>query len=219
MCSLHGQTDMTIKMDTSTTMAKCYKPLLSFESRYYFDALKNTRTTLANNNFMLDQEAFEYQVRIYNLPKIFYYQQLGTLNSGNYASVTGFGVKEDLRWNIVKNSWFIFAPTFELGLGYYKLNVAKGVSVNTISTVLASQIESYSLDNFVLSGDLGLDMGFGFDVEGRRFSMVFSGGYIANVPSEWRLVSSLAFKEKINLLSPYAGVTAKLDLQCFNCDN
>lgn len=206
---------MSMTMDSTKMCCKnCYCNIISFGGKYYFNTLGNTRTTLANNGFQMDQEAFEYQLRLYNLPKIFYFQQLGNLVDENYASVTGFGIKEDLRWNIFKNSNFILAPYVEAGAGYYRMNIVKGVNSNSISSVLNSNIENYFMDNFVITGDIGLDLGFGFTFENKRFNIIFNGGYITNYPSEWRLAGSLAFKEKINLASPYAGVTLRLEMNC-----
>ncbi len=212
-------TDEKIMMldSTKSCCASCYCNLISVGGKYYLDTLGNTRTILEKNGFVMDQEAFEYQVRLYNLPKIFYFQQLGSLTNDNYASVTGFGVKEDLRWTLFKNSNFILTPYVEIGGGYYKLNIAKGVKSSSISSVLTSTVENYSLDNFVLSGDIGLDLGIGFKVDDKRFSIIVNGGYITNYPSEWRLAGSLAFKEKINLGSPYAGVTLRLEMDCTSC--
>jgi hypothetical protein len=224
--TMNAQETATIKMDEKSMMTMdsmktccgpCYCNILSVGGKYYFNTLSNTRTTLAANGFPMDQEAFEYQVRIYNLPKIFYFQQLGTLSNTNYASITGFGVKEDLRWNIVKNSNFIFTPYVELGGGYYRMNISKGVTNSSISTVLGGKVESYYLDNFVLSGDIGLDLGVGFNAGDKRFSIILNGGYITNFPSEWKINSSLAFKEKMNLGSPYTGLTLKMDMSCNKC--
>lgn len=202
-----------------STCANCYCNIVSVGNKYYFNTLGNTRTLLGNNGFQMDQEAFEYQLRLYNLPKIFYFQQLGTLTNSNYASVTGIGLKEDFRWNVFKNSkHLVLAPYVELGGGYYRMNIVKGVGPSSITSVLNSTVENYFVDNFVLSGDVGLDLGFGFDIEDKRFSVIFNGGYITNVPSEWRLAGSLAFREKINLASPYAGVTVRLDMNCNKCD-
>lgn len=221
-----AQETTTIKMDDQTLMAMdsmktCCAPrycnLVSFGGKYYFNTLNNSRKTLAANGFPMDQEAFEYQVRIYNLPKIFYFQQLGTLTNTNYATITGFGVKEDIRWDIFKNSNFIFTPYVELGGGYYRMNISKGINNSSISTVLGGKVESYYLDNFVLSGDIGLDLGVGFNAGDKRFSIILNGGYITNFPSEWKLNGSLAFKEKMNLGSPYAGLTLKMEMSCDNC--
>lgn len=212
------KTDLMVKTDsTKSCCTDCYSNIISVGGKYYFNTLKNTRTTLSQNGFLMDQEAFEYQVRLYNLPKVFYYQQLGTLANTNYVSVTGFGLKEDIRFNIVKSSNFVIAPYFEFGGGYYRMNIAKGITSNTISSVLGSEVENYFLDNFVLSGDVGLDLGFGFAVDNNRLSIVFNGGYISNVPTEWRMAGSLAFKEKVNMSSPYAGVTVRLEMNCTDC--
>jgi hypothetical protein len=226
LSSLNGQDNVMMKKDmvintdsTKSCCADCYTNLVSAGGKYYFNTLKNTRTTLSQNGFILDQEAFEYQIRLYNLPKVFYYQQLGTLTNTNYVSVTGFGLKEDIRFNIFKSSNFILAPYMELGGGYYRMNIAKGITSNTISSVLGSEVENYFLDNFVLSGDVGLDLGFGFAIDNNRLSIVFNGGYISNVPTEWRMAGSLAFKEKVNLSSPYAGVTVRLEMNCTSCND
>jgi hypothetical protein len=213
--------DKMMEMDsTKSCCTNCYSNLVSVGGKYYFNTLGNTRTTLAANGFLMDQEAFEYQFRLYNLPKIFYFQQLGVLTNENYASVTGFGVKEDLRLPIFKNSNFILTPYIEVGGGYYRMNIAKGITSNTISTVLNSNVENYFLDNFVVSGDVGLDLGFGFTFDNKRLNVIFNGGYIANYPTEWRMAGSLAFREKINLSSPYAGVTVRLEMDCSSkcCD-
>ena len=207
--------DTIVTTDSSkTSVPSCYKNIVSIGGKYYLQTLNNTRTTLSDNGFILDQEAFEYQIRFYNLPKVFYYQQLGTLSNTNYVSVTGIGLKEDIRFPVFKNSNFIFTPYIEVGGGFYRMNIAKGVKSNTISSVLNSQVENHSLDNFVASGDVGIDLGYRFKVEDKTVSILVNGGYISNFPTEWRLASSLAFKEKINLASPYAGVTIRLDLNC-----
>ena len=208
--------DLMMVKDSTPTQNR-YCNIISVGTKYYFKTLNNTRTILAANGFQMEQEAVDLQVRLYNLPKIFYFQQLGILANNNYASVTGFGVKEDLRWNIVKNSNFVFTPYVEVGGGYYRMNIAKGISSNSISTVLSSTVESYYLDNFALTGDIGLDLGYGFDIDNRRLSIIFNGGYIVNFPAEWRMGGSLAFKEKIDLGSPYAGVTVRLEMNCNKC--
>lgn len=216
--SLMMKKDMMVAMDsTKSCCSNCYANLISAGGKYYFNALKNTRKTLSENGFLLDQEAFEYQLRLYNLPKVFYFQQLGTLTNTNYISVTGFGLKEDIRFNIINSSNVVLAPYIEFGGGYYRMNIAKGIKSNTISSVLASEVENYFLDNFVLSGDVGLDLGFGFAIDNNRLSIILNGGYISNVPTEWRMAGSLAFKEKINISSPYAGVTIRLDMNCSKC--
>ncbi|MGB4960445.1 MAG: hypothetical protein WBO36_13280 [Saprospiraceae bacterium] len=207
-----NMTPETVK-DTSMKPIQNYANVVSFGGKYFFNTLKNTRDILATNGFVMDEQAFEYQLRIYNLPKIFYFQQLGTLSNTNYASVTGLGLKEDVRFDIVNNPHFILTPYIEFGGGFYRMNIAKGIKSNSISSVLGSQVENYFVDNFVISGDAGLDLGFGFYIDDHRLNVIFNGGYIVNYPSEWRLAGSLAFKEKINLMSPYAGVTVRLDMK------
>ncbi|HRO08828.1 MAG TPA: hypothetical protein PK047_08160 [Saprospiraceae bacterium] len=188
-----------------------YKNIISFGGKYFFSPLGNTRTLLADNGFILDEEALEFQVRLYNLPKVFYYQQLGTLDKGRYSSVIGIGVKEDLRWNIIKNSPFFFTPYIELGAGYYRMNLVKGINGNSITSVLNSSVETNYAENFVITGDIGVDLGVGFKLDRTRLSILVNGGYLTNVPSEWRLAGSLAFKEKINMSSPYVGATIRLE--------
>jgi hypothetical protein len=99
------------------------------------------------------------------------------------------------------------------------MNIVKGVTSNSITSVLASQVETHTLDNFIVSGDVGLDLGYRFKIDHRSVSLVLNGGYISNIPSQWRLGGSLAFKEKINLTSPYAGVSIRLDMHCTDCNS
>lgn len=212
----NAQDSLMINSDSSKTCSSCYSKLVAVGGKYYFNSLNNTRELLSANGFSLDQEAFEYQLRLLNLPKLFYFQQLGTLVNTNYASVTGFGLKEDIRFPIFKNSNFILTPYIEFGAGYYRMNIVKGVTTNSVETVLDSEVENYYLDNFVFSGDVGLDLGFAFNVEDKRFSVTLNGGYITNYPTEWRLAGSLAFKEKITIGSPYAGITFSMDMMCQN---
>lgn len=188
-----------------------YKNILAVGGKYYFSALGNTRTLLADNGFLIDEYALEFQVRLYNLPKIFYYQQLGTLDREKYASVIGVGVKQDIKWNVVKNSPFIFMPYIELGGGYYRMNLVKGVKNNSLTSVLNSNVETNYAENFVLTGDVGINLGVGIKLDKSRLSILVNGGYLTNVPSEWRLAGSLAFKEKMNLSSPYLGATIRLE--------
>jgi hypothetical protein len=205
--------EMKVSTDTSMICSNCESNIVSAGGKYYFNTLSNTRSTLSNSGFILEQEAIEYQVRLYNLPKLFYYQQLGTLSNTNYVSVTGVGLKEDFRFPVFKTSAFILTPYVELGGGLFRMNIAKGVKSNSITSVLGSQTESHTLDNFVVTGDVGLDLGVRFKVNDKRsVSIMVNGGYLANFPTEWRLAGSLAFKEKINLGSPYAGATIRIDM-------
>lgn len=202
-------------MSKNTNMCStCYNSIVGLSTRYYFDALSNTRTTLADNGFILDQQALEYQLRLYNLPKIFFYNQTGTLNNSRYASVTGFGLKENLSFNIFGKSDFILAPYGEFGVGYFSLQITEGIGNNSISSALNGNLESISLDNFTVTADAGLSLGGRFVVGNARFSILAHGGYIVNYPTQWRIASSLAFREKINIGSPYLGATIKLDLSC-----
>jgi hypothetical protein len=194
--------------------ASCYTSIVGFSTRYYTDAMNNTRTTLASNGLFLEQQALEYQLRLYNLPKIFFYNQIGNLNASRYVSVTGIGLKESLSYNFFKNSGFILAPYGELGVGYFNLHVTEGIGNNSISSALNGNLESISLDNFTVTADAGLSLGGRFVVGNARFSIMAHGGYIVNYPTQWRIASSLAFREKINIGSPYLGATIKLDLSC-----
>lgn len=206
----------TLNLVESNNMACCsgckYKPLLTAGGRYYFNTLENTRNTLAANGFILEQEAVEYFISFGKLPKLYYFQQLGDLRGGNYASVTGFGLKKDFGYNIFKNSDFILRPYAEIGAGYFRMNIAKNVTGNSISTVLNSTVENYFLDNFVFTGDVGLSLGYGFKVDNSKVNIMVNGGFTGNIPTEWKLAQSLAFREKIQLGSPYAGATIRLDL-------
>ena len=215
-CSAHSGCCKGMAKDSCSTAKGCcgskYKNILGVTGRYYFNSLDNTRTLLAANGYPLDEYALEIQVRLYNLPKVFYYQQMGTLTQAKYASVTGFGVKQDVRWNVIKNSPFFFTPYVEVGGGYYRMNLVKGVTSNSIESVLNSTVETNHAENFVLTGDIGADLGVGFKLDNTRLSILLNGGYLANVPTQWRLAGSLAFREKINIASPYVGATVRLEM-------
>ncbi len=211
---------MINSMELDTTISKtlcgapCFRPIIQVGARYYTDAMSNTRTTLANNGFILDQEAIEYQVRFYNLPKMFFYNQTGTLQSSRYASVIGFGFKENLKYNLIQSENFFLEPFFEAGLGYFQLNIVEGIARNSIASVLTEDLKSLSLGNFTATGDVGMSIGGRFNVGNSRFTILAQGGYVVNYPTQWRAGSSLAFREKINIGSPYFGATIKLDLSC-----
>lgn len=216
MMDMKMDTTMKISLDSSAAccMETPKKPVFSIGGRYYFNSLENTRNTLAENGFLLEQEALEYFVQFGEFPKIFYYQQLGSLRAGNYASVTGFGLKKDFSYSIFKNSNFIVKPYVELGAGYYRMNIVKNVNGNSISTVLNATVENYFLDNFVFSGDAGLSLGFNFNIDQTRVNFMVNGGVIGNIPTEWKLAQSLAFREKIQLAGFYAGATVRIDMAC-----
>lgn len=195
-----------------------YKNRVSVGAKYLLNPLSNTAATFASSGFVLDEQAIEYQLRIHNLPKMYYYQQLGSLTSnGNYVSVTGFGLKEDIRFDMVKSKNFILAPYFELGGGYFRANVSRGITNNSVSTVLSNTVSQSGLDNFVVSGDVGLDLGVAFSLDQTRVAIVINGGYLSNFPTPWRVAGSLAFKERINLSSPYAGMTIRIELEDACC--
>ena len=212
-------TEMKKAMDTmACCTTPCYKNHVSITGRYLFNAMQGTRTTLENNGFLLNQEAWEFQLRLFQLPKIFYSHQLGTLtDAGRYVSVTGFGLKEDVRFPIVNTQNVWITPYIELGGGMYRMNIVRNVSTNGISTALNGSVDQTVIDNFVVSGDVGLELGFGFGFDQRRFRLLMNGGYISNVPLEWRIAGSLAFSEKLSLSTPYAGVTLQLEMQDMDC--
>jgi len=203
---------------TACCSMPCYKNEVAFSGRYLFNTLKDTRTLLESNGYLLNQEAWEFQLRLFNLPKIFYSHQLGTLtNAGTYVSVTGLGLKEDIRFPIVNTENVWITPYLELGGGYYRLNTVRNVSTSSIATAIQGTVANATLDNFVVSGDVGLELGFGFAFDQRRFRLLMNGGYVSNLPLEWRVAGSLAFKEKMSLSTPYAGVTLQIEMQDMTC--
>ncbi|MCE2789345.1 MAG: hypothetical protein LW630_05470 [Saprospiraceae bacterium] len=210
---------MKIAMDTMACCSTpCYKNHVSLSGRYLFNSMQGTRTMLENNGFLLGQEAWEFQLRLFQFPKVFYSHQLGTLtDAGRYVSVTGFGLKEDIRFPIVNTENVWITPYIELGGGIYRMNLVRNVSTNSISTALNGSVDQTTIDNFVVSGDVGLELGFGFAFDQRRFRLLMNGGYISNVPLEWRIAGSLAFSEKLSLSTPYAGVTLQLEMQDMDC--
>ena len=209
------------EMSSDSMMKKeepVYKNRVSAGAKYYFNPLSNTISAFSAMGFSLDEQALEYQLRIHNLPKLYYYQQLGTLtDEGRYVSVRGFGMKEDIRFDIVKSKNFIFTPYLELGGGYFSADIVSGITNNSISTILGGAVTKRGMDNFVITGDVGVDLGVAFSVDKSRVSIVFNGGYISNFPSPWRVGGSLAFKERINLSSPYAGLTISIAFQEDDC--
>jgi hypothetical protein len=212
-----GKKEMALDSMTKMEMP-VYKNKVSVGAKYLFNPLSNTIPLFSSSGFSLDEQAIEYQLRIYNLPKVYYYQQLGSLTeSGNYVSVTGFGLKEDIRFDIVKSKNFILTPYFELGGGYFRANVIRGITNNSVTTVLGNTVSQSAMDNFVVSGDVGLDLGVAFSLDQTRVALVCSGGYLSNFPSPWRVAGSLAFKERMNLSSPYVGITIKIELKEDSC--
>ncbi|MEZ4911019.1 MAG: hypothetical protein R2774_09160 [Saprospiraceae bacterium] len=216
--TVQSQSDTTITMEAKTCCpdGKYYSNIVAVGGKYIFSSMTKTRNTLSDNGFILNEEAIEYQLRFYNLPKLYYFQQLGTLNASNYASVIGLGLKEDFRLPLLKDKVVELTPYIEVGGGYYMLNIIKGVSHNSMSTVLDSQIENYFMDNFTATADIGLDLGFTFHIGSSKIGIVANGGYILNYPTEWRLAGSLAFSDKMDISSPYVGFTVKLEKPCCN---
>ena len=200
-------------MDSMSTKKSTYKHVLTVGGRYYTQPMTNTVTTLGNNLFDLEPTATEFFVKLHNLPKIFLYQQLGTLAGDNYASILGFGVKERIAIPILSKKVFHLKPYMEFGASYFSLKTAQGVQSNTISNVFQSSVITHNFDNFVFTGDVGLDMGFSFYVENTKMTVSLYGGYATNLPAEWRISHSLAFREKINLSTPYYGASIGIALK------
>jgi hypothetical protein len=198
----------------SMVTKSCYSNIISGGAKYLFNSAKNTRNLLAADGFILDEPAIEYFVKYKDLPKIFFFQQLGTLNASKYASINGLGFKQDLQWKIVNASNLKVAPFLELGLGYYRLTTLSGIENPSIQNVLSGDIRQNTLDNITITGDLGLEIGFGFSFGQRRLMLRGQGGYMTNFPSQWRNAGSIAYNEKLSILSPYAGLSISLDMQC-----
>jgi len=211
-CNALAQEMMAAKEMVKDTMTKVKVEKQVFpvrvDFRVYNNTLKSNRTLLAANGFVLDKEAIEIGIKFGYLPKIYYFQQLGTLSvGGNFPSVTGFGLKERLALNLLKpESHFVLMPYVEVGAGYYKMNFYRGVSDNTIQTVAQGQISHDAIDAFTATIDLGLNLGFWFKLANRKITLVANGGFQANTNDQWRIGSALAFKEKLNLASPYVGL-------------
>jgi hypothetical protein len=201
-------------MDKSN-MKSSFCNIVKGGGKYLFNSSKNTRETLASAGYVLDQPAIEYYLQYKDLPKLFYSQQLGTISGSKYASINGFGIKKDIRKAIFATDNIMLTPYAEFGLGYYRLSVIEGIGESSsINAVLDGGVQQRTLDNITVTGDLGLDLGFGFKFDDRRLMLILSGGYMSNFPTQWRSAGSIAFNEKLNILSPYAGVSLALDMSC-----
>ena len=96
------------------------------------------------------------------IPKIFYYQQLGSLTNGNYTSIHGIGLKEKYQHDFIKNQAIVLAPYIEIGGGFYQLSLVRNVNGNSFSTAVNNQTSETRLNNFSVTGDLGLNVGYSF---------------------------------------------------------
>lgn len=181
------------------------KHLVTAEYRYYLNPAGGTISELSGQGFILDEEASEIGVKFGQFPKIFYYQQLGTLTNGNYSAIHGIGLKEKYQIDLIKNPAIVVAPYVELGAGFYQLSTSRGVNNNSIDLALNGQVTESRLNNFSITGDLGLNLGYAFRMLGAEITIIANGGYMTNLPSNWKTGHSLAFKEKLDLSSLYFG--------------
>lgn len=211
--SINGQ-DIVVEMPKDTMMdaKKCCdmvmmkpKHWITAEYRYYLNPAGGTITELSGQGFVLDEEASEIGVKFGQFPKIFYYQQLGTLTNGNYSAIHGLGLKEKYQIDVIKNPAVVLAPYIELGAGFYQLSLSKGVTNNSIVSAINGQVTENRLNNFSITGDLGLNLGYAFKMLGAEITITANGGYMTNLPSNWKTGHSLAFKEKLDLSSLYFG--------------
>lgn len=206
--------DVVMAMSKDSTMddKKCCdmtkvkpKHWVTAEYRVYINSAAGTINELKAAGFILDEQATEIGVKFGQFPKLFYYQQLGTLQNGNYSSIYGLGLKEKYQHDILKSPSFVLAPYIELGAGFYQLSVVRNVSNNSINSAMNGSVSEVRLDNFSITGDLGLNLGFAFDLLGTNITINANGGYLTNLPSNWKTGHSLAFKEKLDLSSFYFG--------------
>ena len=124
------------------------KPWVSVEYRVYLDPAKTTRNELSAAGFSLDQQASEIAVKFGQFPKIFLYQQLGTLTNSNYTSLYGFGLKEKYQRDLIKHPAIVLAPYIELGAGYYQLTTVRNVNGNSTSSSFSGNIQENKISNF-----------------------------------------------------------------------
>jgi hypothetical protein len=181
------------------------KPWVSVEYRVYLDPAKTTRNELSAAGFSLDQQASEIAVKFGQFPKIFLYQQLGTLTNSNYTSLYGFGLKEKYQRDLIKHPAIVLAPYIELGAGYYQLTTVRNINGNSTSSSFSGNIQENKISNFSFTGDLGLNLGYSFKMFGSTVSLTANGGYQTNLPTTWKSGYSLAFREKLDLSSLYFG--------------
>jgi hypothetical protein len=205
--------DSSLTMDNKSK----YCNILKGGFKYLFNSSKNTRDLLASAGYQLDQTANEFFIKYKDLPKVFYVQQLGTIKGGKYASLNGFGIKQDLRKSVFSTNNMFLTPYAEFGVGYYRLSLIEGIGENSsITATVDPSFQQRTLDNITVTGDVGLDLGFGFNFDNRRLMFILNGGFMTNFPTQWRSGGSIAYNEKLNILSPYAGLSVAIDMNCNN---
>jgi len=213
--------EMMVAVDSTTEccaqMESKFKNLYGAEFRSYISPMASTRSELSSASYFLDETAIEIGVRFGSFPKIFYFQQLGSLRSGNYVSINGIGLKEKYQFEVFKNSDFIVAPYVEIGAGYYQMNIVNRLNSNSINTVLRDEVNQTKLDNFSVTADLGLSLGYIFNVSKSKFAVAVQGGYMTNLPSPWMVAQSLSFREKADLSSLYFGLRLGLAINDVCC--
>lgn len=213
--------EMIIVKDSVMMEKKCCdmsemkdKHIVSAEYRQYLNPAKGTVSELAQNGFILDEQAMEFALKFGNFPKLYYYQQLGTLSNSQYVSLYGIGLKEKYQRDFIKHPNILVAPYLEVGIGFYQLSVTRNVNSNSIQSALSGQIEENRIDNFSVTGDLGLQLGFSFGFLGSNVHISAVGGYQTNLPSNWKTGHSLAFREKLDLSSAYFGGKLSVTMPC-----
>lgn len=206
---------MIINKSCCETCMSSQKHWVTAEYRIYTNPAKTTATELGSIGFLLEEQATEIGVKFGQFPKIFYYQQLGTLENSNYSSIYGLGLKEKYQYDLIKNPNIVLAPYLEVGAGFYYLSMVRNVNSSSYISPANNQIDQTKLDNFSITGDLGLNLGYAFTISNIHFGLTANGGYMTNLPSNWKTGQSLAFREKLDLSSLYYGL--KLSLSLANC--
>ncbi|MBK8547307.1 MAG: hypothetical protein IPL63_07920 [Saprospiraceae bacterium] len=126
-------------------------------------------------------------------------------------------MKEKYQHDFIKNQAIVLAPYIEIGGGFYQLSLVRNVNGNSFSTAVNNQTSETRLNNFSVTGDLGLNVGYSFLLLNTRVTLTANGGYMTNLPSNWNTGHSLAFKEKLDLSSLYFG--GRLSVNLFDCCN
>ncbi|MBK6564332.1 MAG: hypothetical protein IPG18_03890 [Saprospiraceae bacterium] len=212
------ETDSFMSDKKCCDMSMCKgKNWVTAEYRYILNPAKSTVSELSALGFVLDEQASEVGIKFGAFPKIFYYQQLGSLTNGNYTSIHGIGLKEKYQHDFIKNQAIVLAPYIEIGGGFYQLSLVRNVNGNSFSTAVNNQTSETRLNNFSVTGDLGLNVGYSFLLLNTRVTLTANGGYMTNLPSNWNTGHSLAFKEKLDLSSLYFG--GRLSVNLFDCCN
>ncbi|MFZ1704052.1 MAG: hypothetical protein WAT79_06875 [Saprospiraceae bacterium] len=191
------------------------KPWVTAEYRTYNNPAKSTVKELSSAGFLLDEHGTEIGIKFGQFPKIFYYQQLGSLENTNYSSIYGIGLKEKYQYDFIKNPAIVLAPYLEVGAGFYFLSLVKNVNNNSYTSPNNNLLSQSKFENFSITGDLGLSIGYEFNLGNTSIGITGNGGYMTNLPSNWKTGHSLAFKEKVDLSSVYYGVRLSIGLS--NC--